>query len=76
MLDNDFVKVYDSKDLKYKCQVQLELLPSETREPNEIIGFRISKNERYLAVITGKNLIRSEQKANQIFIYNIVSSPS
>ena len=29
------------------------------------------QNEQYLAFITGKNLIRNQQKANQLYIYRI-----
>jgi hypothetical protein len=35
-------------------------MTSETREVNEIIGQTISSNEKYIAVITGKNLIKLE----------------
>lgn len=45
-----------------------------TREPNEIIGFAKSRNEKQLVIITGKNLVRNEQKANQLFIFTIESN--
>jgi hypothetical protein len=44
-------------------------LESKTRERNEIISIAICPYEKYLAVITGKNLIKNEQKPNQIFIF-------
>lgn len=40
-----------------------------SREPNEIIGIQKSKDEQYIAVCSGKNLVMNEQKQNQLFIY-------
>ena len=45
------------------------MLPTETREPNEVIAIQKCQNEEYIAIISGKNLILSEQKPNQLFIY-------
>jgi len=39
-------------------------MEGDTREPNEVIAMTKCQNEQYLAVITGKNLIMNEQKAN------------
>lgn len=52
----------------------MDLLKSETRERNEIISMQISKCENYLAVISGKNLIKAEQKPNQIFVYKRIKN--
>lgn len=40
--------------------MNVKLLPSKTRERNEVIAMAICPYERYLAVITGKNLIKNE----------------
>jgi len=45
------------------------LLPTETREPNQIIAMRKSNDENFVAVMSGKNLIKKEQKINQLFIF-------
>lgn len=45
------------------------MLPSTTRELNRIISFQICENEKSLAVITGKNLIKNQQKPNQLFVF-------
>ena len=45
------------------------MLPSETRERNEIIAMNICPYERMLGVITGKNLIKNTSKPNQLFIF-------
>lgn len=42
---------------------------SDTRERTEIIAMALCPYEKYLAVITGKNLIKNEQRPNQIFIF-------
>ena len=53
----------------------IKLFPTETREPNEIISIQKCQNEEYLAVISGKNLIAGEQKANQLFIFTKHNKP-
>ena len=47
----------------------ITLLKTETREPNQIIALRKSKDDRYIACISGKNLIMKQQKPNQLFIF-------
>ena len=49
--------------------IEVELLEDNARERNEIISLALCPYEKYLAVITGKNLIKNEQKPNQIFIF-------
>ena len=48
--------------------MSIDLLPSTTREPNEVIGLQKSACEKYIAVISGKNLVMNEQKQNQLFV--------
>lgn len=67
----DCIRIFDSFTLKQIGEQKINLLVSETREPNQIIGLRKSPNENWLAVITGKNLIRYEQKANQLYVFKI-----
>ena len=63
------VIMYSSDTYKEICEIKIDLLPTETREPNEIIAMQKCQNDEYLAIITGKNLVASEQKINQLFIY-------
>ena len=44
-------------------------MKSSEREPNEIIGLNVSKNQELIGVVSGKNLIMNEQKPNQLFIF-------
>ena len=57
-------------------EIPIKLLPTETREPNEIIGMAKSKCENYFAFVSGKNLVKNEQKQNQLFIFKRVKSKS
>ena len=50
----------DSFDEIKECEIIIPLLTSHEREPNEIIGLAVSKCERFIAVISGKNLILNE----------------
>ena len=65
----DKLIIYSSATFQKQGEIQLELLKSESREPNEIISIQKCQNETYLALLTGKKLIMSENKANQLFIY-------
>ena len=52
MLDNQYYN---------KCgEIPITLLKTETREPNEVIGLVKSRNEDWIAIISGKNLIMTE----------------
>ena len=52
------------------------MLPTETREPNQIISMVKSNCETLLAVISGKNLIMKQQKVNQLFVFKKKQSNS
>lgn len=65
----DRVIMYDANTYEEKGELAIKLLPSETREPNEIIAMAKCQNDEYLAVISGKNLIGAEQKINQLFVF-------
>jgi hypothetical protein len=56
------VLMFDSFTMKQCGEIPIQLLDSDTREPNEVIGLQVSKCENWLAIVSGKNLIRMEQK--------------
>ena len=58
----DKVLMIDSDNFQVVGQIPITLLKTETREPNEIIGMQKDKSENYLAIISGKNLVKNEQK--------------
>ena len=57
---DDKIMIYSGKSFERKGDIPIEVGISETREPNEIIGMCLSKNEEWLAVFSGKNLVLSE----------------
>lgn len=61
--------IYDSEDFQLLEEIPINLLESESRETNEIISMKKCENDQYLAVLTGKNLIKEEQIINQLFIF-------
>ena len=65
----DKVITYDNETYAKVGKISISLLVSETREPNEVIGMQKSTDEKWLAIISGKNLVMDEQKQNQLFIY-------
>lgn len=64
----DEIIVYDNETYIDCGKIPISLLPSVSREPNQVIGLQKSQCEKYLAVISGKNLVMDEQKQNQLFI--------
>jgi len=53
----DQIKIFSSETFRQIGMIPIKLLPTETREPNEIIGITKSKCEKWLAVVSGKHLI-------------------
>lgn len=61
--ETDKVQMYDSYTFeKVGDPLPIKLLPTETREANEVIGIQVSQCEQFVAVVTGKNLVKNEQK--------------
>jgi hypothetical protein len=56
----DQILIYNSKTFKICGKIPISLLVSVSREPNEIVGMALSKCELWLAVISGKNLVKNE----------------
>lgn len=48
--------------------MHIPLLPSESREPNQIISITMSPDEQLLACFSGRNLVMKQQKINQLFV--------
>jgi|TARA_B110000285_G_C15126655_1_gene620650 hypothetical protein len=56
----DKVLIYDCKQYQRIGEIPIKLFESEEREPNEIIGYCASRDNEWIAIISGKNLIRNE----------------
>jgi hypothetical protein len=68
----DKILMFDSSSFKLCGEIPIKLLVTETREPNQIIGIEKSRDENWLAVVSGKNLVMNEQKQNQLFVFKRV----
>ena len=60
----DKVICFDNETYTKVGSIPITLLKTETREPNEVIGMQKSADECMLAIISGKNLVKDEQKQN------------
>jgi hypothetical protein len=67
----DKIRFFNSDTFKVREDVVLpiKLMKADTREPNQVISMVKNHNECLLAVITGKILIMSQQKMNQLYIF-------
>jgi hypothetical protein len=54
----DQVVMYDNEYYTIVGEIPITLLKTETREPNEVIGMQKSADENWLAIISGKNLVK------------------
>ena len=56
----DKVRLYDINTYKKVGEIQLKLFAPEGREPFQAIGIEKSKDENWLAIVTGKNLVKGQ----------------
>jgi len=56
----DEIIVYDNDIYKDCGKIPITLLDSDSREPNMIIGLQKSLCEKYLGIVSGKNLVMDE----------------
>ena len=57
----DKIIIYDSDTFQRIGEIPIKLMPTVSREPNEVIGMAASKDEQWLAIISGKNLVMNMQ---------------
>ena len=50
------IDVFSNKTFRKLFTIPIPLLKDEAREPNEIIGIQGSPDEKWIAIVTGKNL--------------------
>jgi len=72
--DDDYIQVHDEKTYKMNLKIDVPLQESATDDPIEILNIKISNNEKYLAVLAGKNLIKSIEELHSLHIYEIKSN--
>jgi len=57
----DQIIMFNSDTYKVIDKIPITLFESDSREPNEVIGMTKSKCEKWIAVISGKNLVMCRQ---------------
>ena len=57
----DRIYIFDSNTYQKQDEIGIQLLKTTSREPNEVIGMTKSKCERWVAIISGKNLVMNKQ---------------
>lgn len=67
----DQVLLFDARTFEQCGHIPITLLPTKSREPNEILGMQKTPDESMIAIITGKNLVMNCQKQNQLIIMKI-----
>lgn len=71
--DDDFVQAHDQKTYKAINKLEIPLKESETDDKMEILNIKVSPNEKYLAVLGGKNLIKGIEELWELHIYLLTS---
>ena len=57
----DQVLIYDNQTFQQCGKIPITLMKADSREPNQIIGLVASKDEKWVAIISGKNLVMNQQ---------------
>ena len=53
-------------------KIHVPLMASMTDDPIEIINIQISQKARYLAVLSGKNLVKQIEEMHSLHIFKII----
>lgn len=69
MTEINKVRIYDCTTFELKGEVKVQLLAKDGREEPQMIGIEKSKDENWIAIITGRNLVKGAQAQNQLFVY-------
>jgi WD40 repeat protein len=71
--DDDYICSFCSLCFSKLNKTYLPLTPSNTDDKNEILSLKVSRDQRYFAMIAGKNMIKGLEELNQILVYEIIS---
>jgi hypothetical protein len=67
--DDDYISVFCNTCFSKLMKFNVPLKLSDTMDKMEIISIKVSRCQCYLAVITGRNLIKGIEELHQVFIY-------
>jgi len=54
-------------------KTDLKLIQSDTDDPVEVLSLKVSRDQKYFAIIAGKNQIKCLEELRQIKVYEIIS---
>jgi hypothetical protein len=66
---NDKIMLFNSDTYAITNEFKIKIHESTTREQNQILSMKMCEDEEYLAIISGKLLIKNEQQPNQLDIF-------
>ena len=70
--DDNYLQAYDEKTFQQMGdRLVIPMSSSSTDDPIEILNFKVSHNEKYIAVLCGKNLIKEIEELHELFIYEV-----
>ena len=53
-------------------KINVPLMASQTDDPIEIINIQISQKARYLAVLSGKNMVKQIEEMHSLHVFKII----
>jgi len=74
MSDDNEIQVRNEKTFAVVSKVHVDLAQSDTIDEMEILNIKISPNEKYLAVLCGKNLIKEIEEVHSLHIFKMNDS--
>ena len=69
--DDSDLYVYDERTFEMIDKIQVPLITSQTDDPIEIINILVSPKGRFLAVLSGKNLVKQIEEMHSLHIFKI-----
>ena len=73
--DDSTIYVHDERSFELIDKIQVPLVTSHTDDPIEIINIEISPKAKFLAILSGKNLVKSIEEMHFLHVYKIQYDP-
>jgi len=71
--DDSHILKHSAKTFKVEQEIPLPLTISTTSDDIEILSIQMSSDEKYIAVLAGKNLIKEIEEIHELLVYDISS---
>ena len=69
MTEGNMINIHHEKLFKEINQIFVPLEVSTSEDPIEVLKLKISKNEKYMAVLSGKNLVKEMEEIHSLHVY-------